>query len=135
MRAIDNEPPNFVSQPSDKKLINLRWYALFRHPQHANSYAITARINWIVQWPGQVVLCVSQIYWTAEVHDAIAQGLPAVRRYYDKLNKQLAAIVDLVRGKLSKQVRVTLGALVVIDVHARDVVQELIDNGWYIVSV
>ncbi|GFQ90622.1 dynein heavy chain 7, axonemal [Trichonephila clavata] len=115
----------WLLQVQDVMLISVRNVILDAH----KSYAITARINWIVQWPGQVVLCVSQIYWTAEVHDAIAQGLRAVRRYYDKLNKQLAAIVDLVRGKLSKQVRVTLGALVVIDVHARDVVQELIDNG------
>ena len=81
------------------------------------------------QWPGQVAICVNQIYWTEEVHEAIGSGVQGLRDYQKKLQDQLSDIVTIVRGKLPKQTRVTLGALVVIDVHAKDVVQELVDRG------
>ncbi|XP_071807320.1 dynein axonemal heavy chain 12-like isoform X1 [Asterias amurensis] len=93
------------------------------------AYAIEAREDWVQEWPGQVVLCVSQIYWTTEVHEAVQGGPQGLRDYYDKLENQLQDIVALVRGKLSKQTRITMGALVTIDVHARDVVLDMAEKG------
>uniref|UniRef100_A0A8B9VSH1 Dynein axonemal heavy chain 12 n=1 Tax=Anas zonorhyncha TaxID=75864 RepID=A0A8B9VSH1_9AVES len=90
------------------------------------AYLETERKSWVLEWPGQVVLCVSQMFWTSEVHEVLCNG---PEDYYNTLQLQLNDIVELVRGKLSKQTRTTLGALVTIDVHARDVVMEMIQSG------
>ncbi|NXP46066.1 DYH7 protein, partial [Heliornis fulica] len=93
------------------------------------AYLETERKRWVLEWPGQVVLCVSQMFWTSEVHEALCRGPEGLKNYYDTLQLQLNDIVKLVRGKLSKQTRTTLAALVTIDVHARDVLMEMIERG------
>ncbi|KAF7662821.1 hypothetical protein LDENG_00225550 [Lucifuga dentata] len=92
------------------------------------AYAEIPRSQWVKEWPGQVVLCTSQIFWTSEVHEAIRAGADGLKNYSQQLLNQMNDIVELVRGKLPKQTRITLGALVTIDVHARDVVMDLIDK-------
>ena len=95
----------------------------------AQAYLVNPRSDWVTEWPGQVAICVSQIYWTLEVHEAIRSGPNGLKDYHLKCSKQLEDIVEKVRGKLPKQTRTTLGALVVIDVHARDVLHELVGKG------
>ncbi len=96
------------------------------------AYNDDKRAQWIVSgtWPGQIVLAVTQTMWTFQCEQAIRSGgAKALRKHVDVLNGQLSKIVDLVRGKLGRMERLTLGALVVVDVHARDVTLMLANQG------
>ena len=92
-----------------------------------DDYQKQPRKTWVCTHPGQCVLNGSQIEWTREVETAMAEK--QVQKYWDeKLQQQLNELVDLVRTKLTKQQQVTINALIVIDVHAKDVVEILWRN-------
>lgn len=95
---------------------------------------MSKRVEWVVSWPGQAVLCVSQKYWTTYVNESILKGPEALKEYLETNNKQIDDIVSLVRGKLNKQNRTTLGALIVLDVHSRDVLTKLVQDSKFIMQ-
>jgi dynein heavy chain, axonemal len=94
-----------------------------------HAYTTKPRDQWVLDWPGQVVLCVSSIFWTIGMEKAISSGKRGLEDFCIQLNTEMNDIIRLVRGDLSKMARTTLGALVVIDVHARDVTAQLAQEG------
>lgn len=55
--------------------------------------------------------------------------LLCLQAFLERCTADLMDLTDLVQGQLSETERLTLGALITMDVHARDVVQELVDAG------
>eukprot|EP00951_Prasinocladus_malaysianus_P012690 scaffold94786_cov47-Prasinocladus_malaysianus.AAC.2 len=76
------------------------------------------------------VFCAWQVFWTREVTEAIQKaGSAGLKDYAVQCNAELTKIVNLVRGELTALERATCGALVVIDVHARDVTESMGSDG------
>jgi dynein heavy chain len=93
-------------------------------------YTKCSRTDWMQKWAAQCVLNGSQLHWTREVEEHLkANGNKGAYDYYEILKKQLEDMVLLIRGKISEASRVTVGALAVIDVHARDVQLKLANSG------
>lgn len=99
--------------------------------QSVEDFAASEHFKWVLKWPGQVVICTDQIYWTREVTAVLeaGEGAAGLHRYVGELNGRLSKILELVRGDLSSLDRETLGALVVISVHAKDVVEVMATKG------
>ena len=76
-------------------------------------------------WPAMTILAVDCTWWTTDSEKHISAG--TLPEWFDQNVDQLVGLTDMVRGKLTNQERLTLGALIVIDVHARDTIQLLID--------
>ncbi|XP_011298266.1 dynein heavy chain 7, axonemal-like [Fopius arisanus] len=93
--------------------------------QAIEAYPLKKRTSWVLEWPGQTVLCVGQLYWTQQIEQAMPQGVNGLKKYLDQCQQELHDIILLIRGKLSKQNRITLEALVTLDVHGKDTLTQL----------
>lgn len=78
------------------------------------NYKEIPRTEWVLSWPGQVVIAGCQTYWSSEVTEALEQG--NIKDLYQVLLQQLDGLRELVRGDLTKTGRMTLSALIVIEV-------------------
>lgn len=94
------------------------------------TYEEKARDQWLFDYPAQVSLCGTQIWWTTEVNIAFSrleEGYDnAIRDYYKKQVSQLSTLISLLLGDLTKQDRQKIMTICTIDVHSRDVVGKLI---------
>jgi len=93
-------------------------------------YARRERKAWVLAHAGQVVATVAQIMWCQGTEDALrdAHPLDAMQRWHKTNIAQLADLTELIRSDISKLERRIIVALVTTDVHARDIVHDLVRN-------
>ena len=93
------------------------------------SYPREPRTEWVLNQPAQIVIMVSQIYWCRGVVTALEAKDPTteMHSYLEKNRADLKDMTVVVRGQLSGLHRKIIAALITIDVHARDIVEELYD--------
>ncbi|XP_021937393.1 dynein beta chain, ciliary isoform X2 [Zootermopsis nevadensis] len=96
------------------------------------SYEEKPREQWLFDYPAQVSLCGTQIWWTTEVNIAFSrleEGYEnAIKDYQKKQISQLSTLITLLIGELSKQDRQKIMTICTIDVHSRDVVYKFVQN-------
>ncbi|NXL49102.1 DYH17 protein, partial [Podilymbus podiceps] len=99
-------------------------------PEAVVTYEEKPREQWVFDYPAQVALTCTQIWWTTEVGIAFArleEGYEnALRDYNKKQISQLNALISLLIGNLAAGDRMKIMTICTIDVHARDVVAKLI---------
>ena len=81
---------------------------------------------WLKQWAGQCILICSQMSWTMLVEDRL-KTIKLMKELKDELQVQLEEIVNMVRGDLSVVERMTLNALITLEVHNLNIVSELVN--------
>ncbi|XP_044152524.1 dynein axonemal heavy chain 9 [Bufo gargarizans] len=103
--------------------------------RHEMTEAVTAyeekpREQWLFDYPAQVALTCTQIWWTTEVgisFSRLEEGYEnAMKEYYKKQVNQLNTLITMLIGQLSKGDRQKIMTICTIDVHARDVVSKII---------
>ncbi|XP_045680245.1 dynein axonemal heavy chain 9 isoform X1 [Phyllostomus hastatus] len=106
--------------------------ATIRHEmaEGVTAYEEKPREQWLFDYPAQVALTCTQIWWTMEVGMAFArleEGYEsAMKDYHKKQVAQLKTLISMLIGPLSKGDRQKIMTICTIDVHARDVVAKMI---------
>ncbi|XP_019220092.2 LOW QUALITY PROTEIN: dynein heavy chain 11, axonemal [Oreochromis niloticus] len=93
-------------------------------------YEDRPREQWILDFPAQVALAGSQIWWTNDmelVFKRLEEGFESALKDYNKKQvSQLNMLIGMLLGELSSGDRQKIMTVCTIDVHARDIVASLI---------
>ncbi|XP_064889438.1 dynein axonemal heavy chain 10 isoform X2 [Columba livia] len=89
-----------------------------------------SRVDWMLLYQGMMVLAANQVWWTWEVEDVfrkVKKGeKQAMKLYAKKMHKQIDELVTRITTPLSKNDRKKYNTVLIIDVHARDIVDTFV---------
>lgn len=86
----------------------------------------------MMQYQGMMVLAAIQVWWTWEVEDVfnnVKKGEKlAMRIFAKKMHQQIDELVTRITQPMKKNDRKKINTVLIIDVHARDIVDNLVLN-------
>ncbi|XP_069475795.1 dynein axonemal heavy chain 10 [Ambystoma mexicanum] len=84
------------------------------------------RVDWMLVYEGMVILAGNQVWWTWEVEDVfhkVKKGDKlAMKNYAKKMHEQIDELVTRITKPLGRNDRKKYNTVLIIDVHARDIV-------------
>ncbi|KAF4659064.1 Dynein heavy chain 10, axonemal [Perkinsus olseni] len=113
-----------VDDEMKDSLLRLMKEAVYQYPS-------TPRTKWILSRLGMVVLAGTQIWWTWSIEDTFKRVMEkgdknAMKRELRKESHELGQLVELIRTDLSSCNRKCVNTLIILDVHARDIVDRFV---------
>ncbi|XP_056113379.1 dynein axonemal heavy chain 10 [Rhinichthys klamathensis goyatoka] len=88
------------------------------------------RVDWMLDYQGMVVLAANQVWWTWEVEDVFKRMYhgekQALKQYAKKMHQQINDLVRRITQPLNKNDRRKINTVLIIDVHARDIVDAFV---------
>ncbi|XP_022608125.1 dynein heavy chain 10, axonemal [Seriola dumerili] len=91
-----------------------------------------SRVDWMLLYQGMVVLAANQVWWTWEVEDVfknVKKGQKyALKNYAKQMHQQIDELVTRITQPMKKNDRRKINTVLIIDVHARDIVDSFVLN-------
>lgn len=142
MQSSMNETVTFVNGVSISESGGMveKWLLNVEHEMRSavrneviNSYAdyVTSdRIEWTTNWSQMIVLVVSSIFWSSDIHTSLLQqNRHLLKNVLSETKTNLDECIETIRmPEITNLHRLTLKTLCIQDIHARDVTQKLVAN-------
>uniref|UniRef100_A0A8D3AXA9 AAA+ ATPase domain-containing protein n=1 Tax=Scophthalmus maximus TaxID=52904 RepID=A0A8D3AXA9_SCOMX len=94
--------------------------------------SVSLRVDWMLLYQGMVVLAATQVWWTWELEDVfenVKKGEKhALKNFAQKMHQQIDELVTRITQPMKKNDRRKINTVLIIDVHARDIVDSFVLN-------